>query len=348
MRIETALWLFVTLATAAVCGTIAKRAKVPTGAMIGAMAGVALLNIFTGVCVVPTWFRNAMQAASGAMIGSRIRRSDVVALRRVALPALVMIPCLLGINLLVGFAIAWTGGLDAATALFSSAPGGVAELSLIAADVGADTGIVSLLQLVRLFSVITIFPPIFKHLPHTRVSPDPAKDQAKEKIHPARYFLTAAAAAAGAFAGWALNIPAGPMIGSMVATTIVSVATGKTAFPSGLRTPVQFAAGAYIGSRMTMATVLSVGSLAVPALFLVASLFVNTFGIGELMHRISRVDRRTCLLASTPGGLQEMCLLADDLGADVTSVSVLQTARLFSVILLFPIMLELAIPLIGK
>jgi uncharacterized membrane protein AbrB (regulator of aidB expression) len=46
------------------------------------------------------------------------------------------------------------------------------------------------------------------------------------------------------------------------------------------------------------------------------------------------------MFASTPGGLQEMALLADDLGADTTKVTILQTARLMCVISFSPAMIS--------
>jgi uncharacterized membrane protein AbrB (regulator of aidB expression) len=53
------------------------------------------------------------------------------------------------------------------------------------------------------------------------------------------------------------------------------------------------------------------------------------------------------MLASIPGGAQEMSLLAEDLGADVPKVTLLQTFRYVSVIVVFPTMLSAIMFLLG-
>ncbi len=48
----------------------------------------------------------------------------------------------------------------------------------------------------------------------------------------------------------------------------------------------------------------------------------------------------TGLLATAPGGLVDITLISDDLGADSAAVSVFQVARLLTVIGLFPILVQ--------
>ena len=43
----------------------------------------------------------------------------------------------------------------------------------------------------------------------------------------------------------------------------------------------------------------------------------------------------------SPGGVQEMSMLAEDLGADATKTALMQTARLATVIAIFPSMIKL-------
>ena len=47
-----------------------------------------------------------------------------------------------------------------------------------------------------------------------------------------------------------------------------------------------------------------------------------------IMHKLTKLDFSVCLMASTPGGLQEMSLLSDELGADTPKIAVMQTSRL--------------------
>lgn len=48
------------------------------------------------------------------------------------------------------------------TAIFSSTPGGMTELSIVATEMNADSPVVAILQLIRLMSVIALVVPIAK------------------------------------------------------------------------------------------------------------------------------------------------------------------------------------------
>ena len=63
---------------------------------------------------------------------------------------------------------------------------------------------------------------------------------------------------------------------------------------------------------------------------------VYTFGMAFVLHKITKLDWITCMVASTPGGIQEMSLLADELGGDAPKVALIQTCRLIFVILILP------------
>jgi uncharacterized membrane protein AbrB (regulator of aidB expression) len=69
-------------------------------------------------------------------------------------------------------------------------------------------------------------------------------------------------------------------------------------------------------------------------------IFVYVLIAAAAMHKLFKLDLAVCLLSCTPGGVQEMSLLSEDLGADTPKIAIMQTSRLMFVILLFPTMLE--------
>ena len=58
-----------------------------------------------------------------------------------------------------------------------------------------------------------------------------------------------------------------------------------------------------------------------------------------MVHRFTKLDFGISLLGCAPAGVQEMSLLADDLGVDSTKVAIMHTFRLSSVIAFFPMLL---------
>lgn len=131
---------------------------IPSGAMIGAMAGAMVLTFAGHRVQVPADFRNVTQTLSGAIIGSGMGMAEVQGLRLVALPALILVLALAAINLILGFTVAKFGHLGLTTSLFASAPGGVSDMSIIAAELGADPAKVAAMQTLRMIVVVALFP----------------------------------------------------------------------------------------------------------------------------------------------------------------------------------------------
>ena len=156
-----------------------------------------------------------------------------------------------------------------------------------------------------------------------------------------RFFLTVAIAVAGGLLFYSFGIPAGAMIGAMLATALFSILSNKALFPIGLRPVIQILVGAFLGARMTYDSVLSLRDLFIPALIMLIGLVLASLGFGYIIHRITGLSISTCFLASTPGGLAEMSLIAEELGCDAPKVAVMHTFRLIMVILLFPALLRI-------
>lgn len=147
-----------TLAAAAVGSYIGLKLKMPAGALIGAMIAVAIFNIQTGKGEIPNQFRLAAQIVVGAMIGLNFTMDTVTGLKNLIAPALLLVIGLTAFSLFLGFLISKLTGLDPVTALFSCAPGGLTDMTLISEAYSADTPKVALLHLVRLLTVITVMP----------------------------------------------------------------------------------------------------------------------------------------------------------------------------------------------
>ncbi|WZL71905.1 AbrB family transcriptional regulator [Clostridiaceae bacterium 35-E11] len=151
-----------TLIVAGIGGMIGIKLKIPAGALVGAMVFVAIYNIWSGKGYIPTNFKLVAQIMVGGMLGLNFTMETIHGLKAMLIPAVIMVLGLMVLNLLLGFLLYKTTGLNLITALFSSAPGGLTEMVLTSEAYGADTSKVALLHLMRLISVITILPLVIK------------------------------------------------------------------------------------------------------------------------------------------------------------------------------------------
>ncbi|HAP57164.1 MAG: AbrB family transcriptional regulator [Sphaerochaeta sp.] len=324
-------------------GLLLRKLKLPAGALVGAMLAVMSINSFTPVFpAYPHELRVLVQIASGLVIGTRFSRSDVQSLKTMALPVIVLVTVLLATNLVFAFLMEHSTSLSFMTSFFACAPGGVSDLALVASDFGAVMEHVALLQLFRLTLVIIVFPPMIRSMLKIK-QPGEALQQAENrrenrKNRMLHYIPTFLCALSGGLLFYLLNIPAGAILGAIIAVAILNIAKQSAAYPASVKVLVQIFAGTYIGSKITAQTFLEIDILFAPALILTVELFVMAFLTAYILHKACKMDWATALFSSTPGGIQEMGLISDELGLQTPKIVLMHTFRILAVLGVLPVL----------
>lgn len=154
--------LVFTLSVGLISGLCGFLLGIPAGALTLSMIAVAVFSILTGKGYMPLSLRRLTQMFAGMLIGARVSMKDLISLKAVILPALIIIAGFIVINFCLGYIISRASGLDITTSLFASAPGGVSDMALIAGELGADTAKIAILQLVRVICVVATYPVLIK------------------------------------------------------------------------------------------------------------------------------------------------------------------------------------------
>ncbi|NCC63702.1 MAG: AbrB family transcriptional regulator [Spirochaetia bacterium] len=318
------------------------KTRIPAGKLIGAILAVMIFSSFgLSNTTYPVSLRIFIQILSGLVIGTRFKRDDIQTLHSMIRPVITLIICLLSINVLFAYIMDHTTSLSFMTSFFACAPGGVSDLALVATDFGAVMEQVALLQLFRLISVIIIFPPLIRNMLHI-TSPKNTqtkanKNEAENKHSLKQYMTTLAAALFGGLIFHMLHIPAGPILGAIICVAIVNLASNAAAYPNILKTLVQIFAGCYIGSRITFTTFLEGQALLLPALILLVQLLFMAFFTAFILHKFCHLDWATALFSATPGGIQEMGLISDELGLQTPKIVLMHTFRILAVLGVLPL-----------
>lgn len=343
------LWLY-TLLIAILGGLLGIRLKIPAGAIVGSMFAVAFYSIFTGNATMPENISFITQVGTGAFIGSKINRSDFLKIKALRKPVIIMLVTMMSCAILTAFLIhRWTH-IDLVTSMFSCAPGGILDMSLIADELGGNASITALFQTVRVAVVVSIFPSLIliihrrsnvnlATVNETHVIDTPALTK---KTKPISYVLfTMVLAGLVGLVGRVSQIPAGAMVFSMVVIALLNSFTPYGHMPLNLRKSIQFLGGAMIGSKITMTSLLYlISSWELLIILFVGLIMMN--GISALLlHKLCHWDLITALFASAPGGVTDMAIIASDMGADTVSVAFMQLIRLTAIIGLYPVIISL-------
>lgn len=158
---------------------------------------------------------------------------------------------------------------------------------------------------------------------------------------------TLAVGAVGAGIFVALQLPLPWLLGSMLATTVASVAGAPMSIPKLARTSMLLVLGVMLGSRFDPTLVDHLQQWAWTLGILPLYVVVIALSMMWYMHRVAGLDPKTAYFASSPGGLGEMVLLADAYGADARRVSLVHAQRVLLVVTSVPFVareMELLLP----
>ena len=341
--------LILTLIIAILGGYLASKKKVSAAYMLGALFLVAIFNIFFNRAFLPSYFKFVIQIATGTFIGSRFRSEDVKMLKKVIVPGMVMVVLMIAFSFLLSYLMSTFLGIDNLTSFFATAPGGIMDISLIAYDFKANTSQVALLQLIRLISVIS-FVPFFTKKCYERnikksVNSEQEIENKKEKkfeIKSEKSFLfTIIVGIIGGIIGYFSHLPAGTMSCSMAFVAYFNVKTHKAYMPPTLRKIIQSFGGALIGAKVTLGDVIALKDLILPIILIIIGFCLMNVLVGFFLYRTTKFSLSTALLSASPGGMSDISLMAEDLGANAPQVASMQFLRAIFIVGVYPIIIKI-------
>ncbi|MDT8900346.1 AbrB family transcriptional regulator [Anaeroselena agilis] len=341
--------LLLTLLAGGIVGYAFYKMKVPGGLMIGAVIGVAAINILFGAAYMPSETKTVTLIIAGAFIGGTVEKSDLKRLPYIAKPTIVMLVTFLVLNLVTGTIIYWIGPLDLVTSLMSAVPGGISDTPIIAAVMGADAPKVAVMQIVRQVLGIGIFPSMIMayHSRKKTVESDDRREaftgkREKSKTKSwAAFAATMVVAIIFGVAGKYSGLPAGAFVFSIISVLILKLTFDFAYLPRWAKQGAQVLSGAYIGSSIMMADILDMRYLLLPILVIVIGYAANCFITGKIISKMHGITEKEAMLITTPAGASDMALISSDMGVQNTDIVVMQIIRAVVVMTFFPQIISL-------
>lgn len=241
----------------------------------------------------------------------------------------------IGASSFLGWLLARRQVLPGTAAVWGSAPGAASAMMVMAEAHGADVRLVAVMIYLRvvLVALAATLVARFWALP----VPDVAAVPWFPAVDPADLAAVLAVGLGSAALGKVLPIPAGPVLLPMaLAAALQSAGMLTIVLPPWLLAISYAAIGWSIGLRFTRQILLHVARalprIAVSMLALIA--FCGAFGL--LLSAVMGIDPLTAYLATSPGGLDSVAIIAAASGADLAFVMAMQTARFLIVMLVSP------------
>lgn len=239
---------------------------------------------------------------------------------------------------------------DMMTSFVGTAPGGLSAMPSIAQEVGANTAIVSLVQMMRVLLVVLSIPflVIFLYAKQGSAAVDAqhtiSSATAELGLEPVLWTGCLALIAWGACkaAKW-LKIPAPWLLGSMLGVAALQIGGASVTghdmlawWPSQANHVSQIFLGATIGSKMYRSMFAGVTRILFVALVSSIGLIAAMLLSAAIVSKLTGISLITSVLAFAPGGIAEMATTSVTLHADSTFVVAVQVIRVILVIAMLP------------
>ena len=305
----------------------------PAAILIGPMLSAIGFGVAGSGRRLPRIVQTAAQGIVGCLIAGSVT-SDILSEIVRDWPAL-----LFGVTFTIAAstAIGWTTGrfgtMPGSTAAWGSSPGAASAMITMAEEYGADVRLVATMQYMRVICVV-LAASVVSHLlmagTPSQIPPAATPAQAVDHVGIA---ATLVVALGGSWLARRLGIPAGGLLVPLGIGALVNI-TGVVhlAMPGWLLALAYTAIGWSIGLQFEREALRrSLRSL--PEIVLASLGVIALCGFGAwLMARLMGFSVLTAFLATSPGGIDTIAVIALSGGADTPFVMALQTLRVLAVV----------------
>lgn len=320
----------IALAISIVAGNVFSRLHIPLPWMMGPMFGVGLAGI-RGMHVKA--IRGSRQAGQ-FVVGCALGLYFTAEVSRQLLDFCGYIVAAAFIAILIGafgaLILRRIASVSAMTAFFASVPGGAAEMAVLAERAGARFDQVALSHSIRVLVVISTIPIAVTLFGSD--GNDPFTPAIVEFSPEGLLRLAAPAILAGALFMKA-GIPNAWLLGPLTASLITTVSGhAASAVPFPLVNVAQILIGCSLGVRFKPSLLDESRRLIVGVVSTAVFTLLGSAAVGLAMAWSIGESGTTLILATSPGGLSEMCITAKILKLGVPLVTSFQVARLAIVV----------------
>jgi uncharacterized protein len=330
---------------AAVCASlilalVLDRFALPASFLVGPM----LIGILCALAGATIRLPRSAFVAGQALIGCLIARAITAALLTSLLQSWPFMTAAIfwtiAASTLVGWLLVRFGSLPGSTAAWGTSAGAASAMVAMSQEFGADPLLVAMMQYLRVIFVVltaSLVAGLWLGPEHPVSGAAATASTQSGDTNVLSLIETLAIAATGAWLGLRLKIPAGGLLVPMALAALLQGAGYLTiTLPKELLLFGYGAIGLSIGLRFSR-DLLRRTVRALPEMLAGTFALIGLCGIAAwILVRVLHIDALTAYLATSPGGLDSVAIIAAGSNADVPFVLALQTFRLLVVVVIGP------------
>jgi len=327
-------WGFLLLLSAILAGGL-ELTGIPAALLIGPMVAGAVVGMNGGTIRVPRPALLCAQALIGTMIAETISPGILGTFFANWPLFLAIVASVIAMSTLSGFVMSRLKILPGTTAIWGSSAGAATSMLVMADAYGADIRLVAFMQYLRVVFVAAAASLVARYWAEV----DAAGPEIIwfGPIHLIPFLETAAVAVVGGFLGKWLRVPAGVFLLPFLIGSVLSVTGVLTIeIPEWLLAISYAMLGWNIGLGFSRPILAHARRALLPTIVSILVLMSFSGLLAFVLVKAVGIDPLTAYLATSPGGMDSIAVIAASSKVDVSFVMALQTARLLLVMAVGP------------
>ncbi|MNQ63285.1 putative ammonia monooxygenase [compost metagenome] len=330
IRLQQLLQWAVLVGAGGLTSFLLHNAGLPAAPLLGPMLVAICMGAAGARIQVPRILFRSGQGLVGLMVAKSVTLGVLMALSKDWYLMLLVTALTILLSAGVGLGLACFSRIPADASAWGTAPGAASAMIAMAEEGGSDGRLVACMQYVRVVCVVMLGAWVSQLLVASSI-------HLPGHINPESPFTwlglgsTLALAILGAFSG--NLIPAGALLTSVIFGSAFQLAGWLDITLSETLMALAYGAiGSYIGLRFNRATIIYVAKLLPVIAFANLVLILLCAILAWPLSHLFGKDFLSMFLATSPGGLDAMAIMAVETGSDASFVVALQTLRLLAVV----------------
>ena len=145
----------------------------------------------------------------------------------------------------------------------------------------------------------------------------------------------------GSLFGWGLALPAPFLMGPVIVSTLFAILRTGFSVPEQIKQISFILIGISVGSNVTPEALLSISRWPLSILLMILSVITIIFLCKIILQNFFGMDKKSSLLASTPGHLSFVLMLGTETKADTTKIAIIQSIRVLALTIITPVIVVL-------
>jgi uncharacterized protein len=327
-----------------------ERVHLPAALMLGPMIAGIFIAASGGSIPIPNLALNASQAVIGCMIGRSVTPAIIHEFGQEWLLFLGVVGLIVAASSAMGYLLSRLRILSGTTAVWGLLPGAAPAMIFMAGGGGADFRLVAFMQYLRVIFVAAAASAITLIWRPAGVGVAALRENIWfPEIHAGAFSGTLCVVGVSLALGLLSKMRAGVLIFSMAIAAVLHAAGWAS-----IELPPWFLAVSYammgwtIGLRFTREVLYAAAKALPQTVMSIILLIAFCAGLAVVLVKTLGIDPLTAYLATSPGGLDSIAIIAASAPVNVSFVIALQTVRFLLILMVGPSLSEFVARMVSK